>query len=252
MIPKRIAILGDSWAHGEWSVLCNYDTSRSMVTHTGLQHYLRREWDHIDIVNFGISGGGNLYQLDRINELLGGEGSISKVFDLLICFWTNPGRDVVKNFHDDCGEIILPKEYKIEDYEKECNIVNNHHCRALDSLGIPVILIGGQVSLPTLPPRTENLIPLVPRMANLVPDPLWDIDKVTSIEGNLTNILEHNQLRVIPSKFYNEKFLEDLNQKSKEEHYNLNYKYFNDLGHGNRILHKMVADLVIKTIEEWK
>ena len=40
MAKKRIAILGDSWSHGEWSVV----GGSNVVTHPGLSYFLMKEF----------------------------------------------------------------------------------------------------------------------------------------------------------------------------------------------------------------
>ena len=67
MEPKNIAILGDSWAWGEWSFVGETNFS----THSGTHHYLQHEYPRANIVNFARAGGSNLYQLDHIAQHVG-------------------------------------------------------------------------------------------------------------------------------------------------------------------------------------
>ena len=247
MIPKRIAILGDSWSHGEWSVISDAETAFSKVTHPGLQHFLLNEWPDLEVVNFGIAGGGNLYQLDQLQLVLGSKPA-TDIFDLIICFWTNPGRDVYNTIKDNTDQFFI--NYTIEEYEESCMLANKEHHKALEDLNIPVILIGGQVSLPLFP-TAKNLIPLVPRMANCVTHPFWDMDNMEEEKGTIDNCIDYEQLTMIPSGKFNDKFKVQLDEKIKQD-YCLNYNYFNDLGHGNRKLHRIVADKVIKEVGQWK
>ena len=57
MEVKNIAIVGDSWAWGEW----NFIGETNFPTHNGMQHYLQLEYPRANIVNFARAGGSNLW-----------------------------------------------------------------------------------------------------------------------------------------------------------------------------------------------
>ena len=96
---KNIAIIGDSWAWGEWSFV----GETNMPTHTGTHHYLQQEFPRANIVNFARAGGSNVYQLDYIASHVGMD-NFKKDFDVMVCFWTDPGRDVLNKIDETEGD----------------------------------------------------------------------------------------------------------------------------------------------------
>ena len=246
MAKKRIAILGDSWSHGEWSFV----GGSNVVTHPGLSYFLMKEFEgnSIDIINFGIPGGENLYQLDRLNSISDGK-PIYSYFDCIICFWTNPGRDVYNNIKDESDEYL--EKFTLDEYDRLCHKANRNYLHELDKYDIPVLLIGGQVSIPEIPTNIKNCVPLIPRVANLVPDPLWDHINLKSIEGELTNLIEYDMLSMIPKEKLHPSVVKE-NRLKEEDRAFLNYNFFNDLGHANRHLHQLVSVIISQFIKERK
>lgn len=237
----NIAILGDSWAHGEWSVIGN----SSIVTHSGVAQYLQETYPKSNIVNFAKSGGGNIYQTDWIAEYIGTD-NFRKYFDLVIVFWTDPGRDVLneyeKNPLDDYGFL------NANHYTELCNKTADDYLAQLNSLNLPVLLIGGQVSLPESSLKLENINFLVERMANLVEEPYWDMLEMKSYKGKLSNKIDWEALERIQDVKLDEQFKVELKQLQKLQDYDLNYEFFPDMGHGGRYLHKICTFKIIEYI----
>lgn len=234
---KRLAILGDSWAHGEWTVV----SDRGSVTHPGLSHYLYKKWPELEIINFAVSGGGNLYQLDRISEYCIAD------FDAVVVFWTDPGRDVINEL--DKTESF--SELTIEKYEQKCRKYTNKNLIGLNNLGIPVALIGGHVSLPEIDEVYTNLYPVVDRMTNLAKHPFMCGESLHRIQGEVHNKIEWHALDRYGSEMLPAEFWADVQVKMSHERWRLNLEFFNDLGHGNRHLHELASIKVIEQVEQW-
>lgn len=237
MIPKRIAILGDSWAHGEWSVV----SGRGTVTHPGLSHYLHQKWPELEIINFGTAGGRNLYQLDTLSEYNVAD------FDAVVVFWTDPGRDVINELDTNLNY----RDLTIEKYEQKCQKYSNQNIVRLNDLGIPIALIGGHVSLPEIKEKYTNLYPVVDRMLNLAKHPFMCGESLTRIQGKVHNKIEWHALDRYGAGKLTEEFWYDVQQKMAGERWKLNLEFFNDLGHGNRHLHKLTSIKVIEQVEQW-
>ena len=237
----NIAILGDSWAHGEWSVIGN----SSIVTHSGVAQYLQETYPKSNIVNFAKGGGGNIYQTDWIAEYIGTD-NFRKYFDLVIVFWTDPGRDVLNEYEK--NPLDNYRFLNANHYTELCNKTADDYLAQLNSLNLPVLLIGGQVSLPESSLKLENINFLVERMANLVEEPYWDMLEMKSYKGKLSNKIDWEALERIQDLKLDEQFKVELKQLQKLQDYDLNYEFFPDMGHGGRYLHKICTFKIIEYI----
>ena len=239
----NIAILGDSWAWGEWSVIGD----GNMVTHAGVSQYLQETYPKSNIVNFAKSGGGNIYQTDWIIDYIGVE-NFSKYFDLVIVFWTDPGRDVLNKYEKN----PLPdNDYSFLSltlYNELCNKTTEEYLTQLNSFGLPVLLMGGQVSLPDEDYDLDNINFLIERIANLVDEPLWDMKEMKPMKGKLTNTIDWHAIARMQDVNLHEKFKADVKQLRQSHDPYLNYNYFPDMGHGGRWLHKLATFKVIEFI----
>tara|TARA_A100001011_G_scaffold399639_1_gene509292 strand:+ start:7037 stop:7783 length:747 start_codon:yes stop_codon:yes gene_type:complete len=238
----NIAILGDSWAHGEWGWIGD----KNYVTHTGTQHFLQREFTKGKIVNYALAGGSNLYQIDFIREHVGLD-NFRETFDYVVVFWTDPGRDVLNNITTTQGGNFsnLTKSH----YQALCDTVTIRSLRQLQNLGLPVILIGGHVSLPDEKFREDhykNLTYLIDRVANLIDKPFWDREKQVAIAGTLDNKIDW--LQVDRTGVMTDKFLAEIKEDVKKLIEPLDPACFPDSGHGGRIMHRIVSNAIVKEI----
>lgn len=242
MQVENIAILGDSWAWGEWSFIGDNNLS----THNGTHHYLQQEYPRANVVNFARAGGSNLYQLDRIAEQVG-MPYFRRNFDIAICFWTDPGRDILNKIEQDEGDDL--SHFSEEYYTKRCEQTSNIFLNQLNDIGVPVFLIGGQVSLPKHVDYNDydNLYPVVDRMSNLIDKPFWNEDINGPIKGEMTNTIDWNAPGRIDHLRFSEKFKLELQELRLKQNTHLNYTFFPDLGHGGRTLHRLAS---IKIIDE--
>lgn len=238
----NIAILGDSWAWGEW----NWVGDKNFPTHSGTQHYLHLEYPESKIVNFAIQGGSNLYQIDYISEHMGLE-NFKKNFDYAVVFWTDPGRDVLNHIlkNKDGNFSNMTKSQ----YQLLCDNSSERSLKQLNNLGVPVLLIGGHVSLPDkkYSNKFENLTFLIDRVCNLIDKPFLDTKKQIELEGKLNNTvdwLQVDRIGLLTSKFLDE-IKDDINELLQP----LNTIYFPDSGHAGRNLHKMITYAIINEIE---
>jgi len=244
MEVSNIAILGDSWAWGEWSFV----GETNMNTHNGTHHYLQQEYHRANIVNFAKAGGSNLYQLDYIASHVN-MYNFKKDFDVVVCFWTDPGRDVLNKIEQDEGNNL--NHFSQEYYTERCKTTSDIFLNQLNDIGVPVILLGGQVSLPTHTDYTEyeNLYPVVDRISNLIDEPFWDSDKMCPIKGTLDNTIDWSALgRVEHLNLLTEKFKAELDELRETCDKHLNYTFFPDLGHGGRTLHRLASIKIIDQI----
>jgi|TARA_B100001094_G_scaffold296990_1_gene319630 hypothetical protein len=242
MEVKNIAILGDSWAWGEWSFV----GETNMNTHNGTYYYLQQEYPKANIVNFAKAGGSNLYQLDYIASNVG-MYNFKKDFDVIICFWTDPGRDILDKIEEE--EVIQLSHFSKVYYEDRCKKTSDIFLKQLNSIGIPVILVGGQVSLPTHIDRSEysNLYFLIDRITNLIDNPFWDSDKMCPIKGTMDNTIDWMATERIEHLNLTEEFKAELVELRKTCYKYFNFEFFPDLGHGGRALHRLAS---IKIIDE--
>ena len=240
---KNIAIIGDSWAWGEWSFV----GETNMPTHTGTHHYLQQEFPRANIVNFARAGGSNLYQLDYIASHVGMD-NFKKDFDVIVCFWTDPGRDVLNKIDEYEGDNLshFTKDY----YEDRCKQTADIFLNQLNNVGIPVILVGGQVSLPTHIDRSEysNLHFLIDRMINLVEKPFWDKDLMCPLKGTLDNTIDWMAPDRVEHLNLSEEFKAELKELRTQYGKHLNFNFFPDLGHGGRTLHRLASIKIIDQI----
>lgn len=250
MNVRNIALVGDSWAWGEWSFVGD----KNWCTHPGIAHYLQIQYPDANIVNFAKAGGSNLYQIDTINSEIGGT-SVNDVFDIVVCFWTNPGRDVLNTLitMKEENDLYTLNHWNADIYQQFCEKSAKKSLQELNKLNSHVILIGGQVSLPEIDRDLyPNIYPVVDRMANLITKPLWDIAKSVSVHGEATNKIEVAPVTLLMNTSnpynFNEQFIADMQQKSKDEIVDYNYEYFPDLGHGGRKLHQLAATKIIDLI----
>ena len=243
MEVSNIAILGDSWAWGEWSFV----GETNMNTHNGTHHYLQQKYHEANIVNFAKAGGSNLYQLDYIANHVN-MYNFKKDFDVVICFWTDPGRDVLNTIEEDNLDDLsyFSKVY----YEDRCRKSADIFLKQLNSIGIPVILVGGQVSLPTHIDRSQysNLYFLIDRMINLIDKPFWDSDKMCPIKGTLENTIDWTAPGRIKHLNITEEFKAELDELMETYDKHLNFEFFPDLGHGGRSLHRIASLKIIEQI----
>lgn len=241
MVPKRLAILGDSWAHGEWSFVGD----SNLITHPGLSHFLYQKYPDVEIVNFAISGGRNLYQLDKLNEYNMSE------FDAVIVFWTDPGRDVINELEQDP---INRGKLTETIYKNKCKRYTLNNLDGLQLLGIPVLMIGGHVSLPDQvnDEKYTNITPVIDRMTNLVKHPFWSLEHMTHAQGTVHNKIDWKALTRWSGKGFSELFWKDVQRLSRIDDKMLNLEYFNDLGHANRQLHEIASVKIIEQLEQCK
>ena len=242
MEVKNIAIIGDSWAWGEWSFI----GETNFPTHTGIQHYLQLEYPRANIVNFARAGGSNLYQIDYIQEHIGLE-KFKDSFDVVICFWTDPGRDILNNIKEDADL----SHYTEEIYISKCNNTAEVFLNQLNNLDIPVFLIGGQVSLPDADKLSKysNLIPSVNRMVNLVDKAFWN-DKVNGpAKGKMDNTIDWMAPDRVSHLNFNKQFKDRLKVLQYEQNlFPLNLNFFPDNGHAGRSLHRLACTKIIEQI----
>lgn len=243
MQPENIAILGDSWAWGEWSFV----GETNFPTHSGTHHYLQQEYPRANIVNFARAGGSNLYQLDHIAEHVG-MPHFRRNFDVAICFWTDPGRDVLNKIEQDEGDDLY--HFSQEYYAERCKTTSDIFLNQLNDIGVPVILLGGQVSLPTHIDYTEyeNLYPVVDRISNLVDKPFWNKEINSPIRGEMDNTIDWMAPARVEHLNFSEDFKKELQELRLEQGKHLNYTFFPDLGHGGRTLHRLASIKIIDQI----
>ena len=242
MEVKNIAIVGDSWAWGEW----NFIGETNFPTHNGMQHYLQLEYPRANIVNFARAGGSNLYQIDYIEKHIGID-KFKDSFDIVVCFWTDPGRDILNKI-----EGTADLSYYTEDlYISQCNETAEQFLIQLDNLQLPVFLIGGQVSLPNadMLSKCSNLIVTVDRMVNLVDKAFWNDDINGPVKGKMDNTIDWMAPDRLSHLNFNEKFKDRLKVLQYEQNlYPLNHKFFPDNGHAGRSLHRLASLKVIEQI----
>lgn len=241
----NIAILGDSWAWGEW----NYVGEVNMPTHSGTQQYLHEHFPDANIVNFAVAGRGNIYQLDHISEVIGND-QFAKHFDFVICFWTDPGRDVLNNLEKLPSEEInlITKHY----YEKLCAKTTKTFLDILDSFNVPVLMMGGQVSVPDSVIHGtdyQNITVIAPRISNLLQNPFFCRETLKPLQGSLDNKIDWLALERIADNVHEELLVEikDLEMTTPI----MNPFYFPDRGHAGREIHKIVANKIIHVLEDF-
>ena len=131
-----------------------------------------------------------------------------------------------------------------------CNKSTDKYLSQLNSFGLPVLLIGGQVSLPDQDPKLDNINFLIERMANLIDEPLWDMEQMKPTKGKLTNTIDWQAVERMQDSYLHEQFKVEIRQLRKKHDVDLNYNYFPDMGHGGRWLHKLASFKIIEFINE--
>ena len=242
----NIAILGDSWAHGEWGWIGN----KNYVTHAGTQHFLEREFTKGKVVNYALAGGSNLYQIDHIRDHVGID-NFRETYDYVVVFWTDPGRDVLNNIQNTKGGNFsnLTKAH----YTTLCENATIKMLRQLQNLGVPVFLIGGHVSLPDeklRDPSYDNITYLIERVANLIDKPFWDREKQVAIPGTLDNKIDW--LQVDRTGCMTQSFMAEIKDDIKLLLEPLDPACFPDDGHGGRIMHRIITNEIVKEIRKCK
>jgi len=234
----NIAIVGDSWAWGEW----NFIGDTNFPTHSGVQQYLHEHFPDANIVNFAVAGGGNIYQLDHISENMG-HHTFSKYFDVVLCFWTDPGRDVLNHLESVPQEdrVTLSKHY----YEKLCIKASKKFLKGLNDFNLPVFIMGGQVSVPDFVEEYKNITVIEKRISNIVEKPFFCDETIKPLKGTLDNTIDWLAIERLESDIETDW----LQEVKKEDDPKLNTFYFPDGGHAGRELHKKVANKIIKHLE---
>lgn len=235
----NIAIVGDSWAWGEW----NFIGDTNFPTHSGVQQYLHEHFPDANIVNFAVAGGGNIYQLDHISESIG-HHQFSKYFDVVLCFWTDPGRDVLNHLETVPEEdrVPLTKPY----YEKLCIKTSKKFLEGLNNFNLPVFIMGGQVSVPEFVKEYDNIKVIEKRISNIVEKPFFCDQTIKPLKGTLDNTIDWKAIERLESDIKPEW----LQEVKKDQDPILNPFYFPDGGHAGRELHKKVANKIIKHLEK--
>ena len=247
-LTTSIAILGDSWAFGEWYPIdghhSSYINTVPVVSHPSPQQYLHEHFNNIKIYHMAQVGGENNANADVLNNQ-------KHSFDFGIVYWTCPSRALLNKWErteKDLSNLTLSDyRYEVEKYSKSALEVYNN-------CDMPLLFVGGQVSLPDLSDY-NNCHAIVDRMTNLVDLPFYCIHEKVNKAGTVHNKVDWegvNRLAdIYPDMKYSKEFLKDLHKLRVEEFpkYIYNLYYFPDQGHGGRYLHKPTTTKLIEYIE---
>ena len=247
-LTNSVAIVGDSWAFGEWypieGHIGSYVGTVPVVSHPSPQTYLHEHFKNLKIYHMAQVGGENNANADVLKNH-------KQYFNLGIVYWTCPSRALLnkwENTNKDCSQLTL-EDYrcKVEEYSKSA-LEDYNDC------DMPLLFVGGQVSLPDLS-NYDNCHAVVDRMTNLVEEPFWCEHEKVNKTGTVHNKIDWEgifRLAELGQDInFSEEFLKDVHKIRLEEfpEYRLNPYYFPDQGHGGRYLHKIATDKLIKFIE---
>ena len=248
-LNTSIGIAGDSWSMGEWFPFNpggNYIDTIPALSHRSPEIYLHEYYNNIKVYHLGRQGDCNTYQSDISYK-------IKDHLDFAIVYWTCPSRDMLNQWEHKLG-IEKLKNLTSESYENICYENSRDRLEELNSCGFPILLIGGQVSLPDVS-EYSNIIAVVERMTNLIDYPFWDEKTNQPMSGKLNNKLDYDGMirltRINESYEVPAGIIDYLEDKIKEFGIRQRYnpKYFPDQGHGNRLVHKLTMEKIKEVID---
>lgn len=216
----NIAIVGDSWARGEWGF---DEKNKYTLLHPGLSFYLK-EKNH-NVINRGMGGGSNRSAFRFLTNLLAENN-----FDLIFWFKTDPLRDIADNNFIHYN--MKYDEFKSKIIEQTVECYNN-----FNSLGVKIHAIGGAQKLDkTLIEDYPNLIPYIPCLTEWVePDyihpEIWSSDWL---------------IDAIDSKRLNHEIVDNLFEEKIKQDKLMGYKkyFWPDGRHLNRVGHQLLFDKI--------
>ena len=253
---QRLIIAGDSWSQGEFYRFIRKENTQfgdgvTQRSHPGMWHYLFEHFPDSYIANLGISGGHNDNQVRQIKE------EIDQINpDAVIFFYTCPSRTLASRMFQGRIPELNFNTLTIDQYEFYCKKFAREIFVDLNSLNVPVLLIGGHVDLP-IEQFTDcaNLVPLIPSMKNLVDKPLENLN------GSFPkSYLDYDNLERT-FWVYERSFTKEVNPDLQtyltlrheetmcQQRWTKNPKYFPDNGHGGRLLHKLATDIVAQYLK---
>jgi len=251
-LNNNIAIVGDSWAFGEWYPIeghsGSYIDTVPVVSHPSPQQYLHEHFKNLKIYHMAQVGGEN-------NSIARDLKKYKQHFDFGIVYWTCPSRALLNKWErteKDLSNLTLEEyKHKVEEYSKSA-------LEEFNDCGMPLLFVGGQVSLPDLSDY-DNCHAVVDRMTNLIEEPFWSHSENKAKPGKQHNKVDWHSITRFKELGHHIKFSEDFNKEIEEiifteyidikNKYGFNPYYFPDQGHGGRFLHKPTSAKLIEYIE---
>lgn len=143
----KICIAGDEWACGEYSFINNKYYG---VVHKGLEQYLKDE--NIEVVNLSERNISNIKIYEKLTKI------DLRDFDYILYFQVDPFRDAPI-------EEIVSSFSNLEVFKKEYEKLLINHYSRLQSLNVPIYLLGGSAKISNLDvEKFTNLKVLLPSL----------------------------------------------------------------------------------------